>query len=278
VVNSNATFTASRQTFTPGTAPVAGYEGEYFFRFDKSAGGSYGIVAQRIEDVRSFAGQTVTISFWAKVGSGTLTLNPYVDQNFGTGGSTTAGNTTDTVTVNTSWTRYTIQYAVPSMSGKTIGTGSFVEFSIGRVITASAYVLDLWGVQVEAGSVATAFQTATGTLQGELAACQRYYWRFTATGGGANYLCLGRTSSQVDVEIQHPVQMRRSPTDIEYGGTTDVSDINVAGYTVSTISFANASVLFASIRANVTVAGLAQGKTYVFGVQTGAYYGFSAEL
>ena len=41
VSSSDATVTTSQQTFTAGTAPVAGYEGPDFQRTAKSAGGSY---------------------------------------------------------------------------------------------------------------------------------------------------------------------------------------------------------------------------------------------
>jgi hypothetical protein len=83
----------------------------------------------------------------------------------------------------------------------------------------TANTLDIWGVQVEAGSVATAFQTATGTLQGELAACQRYYFR--NTGGGAtayNPYANGGTISTTGAYINFPfpVQMRVAPTSIDY--------------------------------------------------------------
>jgi hypothetical protein len=47
--------------------------------------------------------------------------------------------------------------------------------------------IDFWGIQVEAGSTATAFQTATGTIQGELAACQRYYYRIYGTANNTNF-------------------------------------------------------------------------------------------
>ena len=59
----------TQQTFTPGTAPVAGYEGQYFWRFNQSVAGSGGannVLIYKVEDVRSLAGQAVTLSFWAK--------------------------------------------------------------------------------------------------------------------------------------------------------------------------------------------------------------------
>jgi hypothetical protein len=164
----------SRQTFTPGTAPVSGYEGSFFLRCTATSQ-QIGIT-QRIEDVRIYAGQTVTISFWAKADSA-RTLSLFFDQNFGSGGSAQVDFAATTIaSLTTSWARYTYTVAVPSISGKTIGTSSYLDFTLYLASPTGAITLDFWGIQLEAGSNATAFQTATGTVQGELAACQRYYW------------------------------------------------------------------------------------------------------
>jgi hypothetical protein len=172
------TVTWSRQTFTPGAAPVAGYEGQYFSRISAassfSAAGEIGMY-QPIENVQTFAGQQITVSFYAKADSA-RTSTIYIAQNFGSGGSSPVSTLT-TQALTTSWTRYSLTVTLASISGKTVGTGS--SLSVGLFYTAGnatgAPVMDVWGFQVEAGSVATAFQTATGTVQGELAACQRYY-------------------------------------------------------------------------------------------------------
>jgi len=171
-----ATRTISQQTFTPGTAPVSGYEGQFFYRYAVSAvgtGNTYAFFGQYIEDVRTCAGQTVTVSFWAKAdASRTLTVD--LEQNFGSGGSGAVYTSQVNNTVTTSWARYTATIAVPSISGKTIGTSSLLNLRI-LVPAATVLTVDVWGVQVEVGSTATAFQTASGTIQGELALCQRYY-------------------------------------------------------------------------------------------------------
>jgi hypothetical protein len=273
----NKTVTVSQQTFTAGAAPVLEYEATYFLRIAQSAGGSYCAIQTRLEDVRLFAGQTITLSFWAKADA-TVANRAGIVQIFGTGGSANVDNYSSSYNITTSWARYTYTIALGSISGKTVGTNSYL--SIQPILTedALAHTIDIWGVQLEVGPVATPFQTATGTIQGELAACQRYYWRLTAAGNISNLLALGRTTTQVDVLIQHPVIMRIPPTALEYGGTTDVSDINVAGYNTTSLSFANASILHASIRANIGQASLAQGKVYEFGAVSGGFYGFSAEL
>ena len=221
----SGTTTLSRQTFTPGTAPISGYEGTYYRRLVCSAGTSAAFQAQRIEDVRTYAGQTITFSFFAKASSSnSATL--YFTQNFGSGGSASV-DTTSTVTIGTSWARYSVTVTLPSVSGKTIGTSSFLDVVISYGSPASLTIED-WGWQVEIGSTATAFQTATGSIQGELAACQRYYAKSydittapaTATQTGSIAIETADYSGSHWLYIRFPVAMRVAPTITLYSPTT----------------------------------------------------------
>jgi hypothetical protein len=224
--------TTTVQTFTTGTSP-SGYELTNYLRTvttSQSTSG-YCIATQKIEDVRTFAGQTVTFSFLAKAASGTPKVAFYLRQNFGTGGSPSSSVDTlgGTVTLSTSWARYSITVAIPSISGKTIGTTvntsclemnavfSSGTYSFGQSIGAQNNTFEHTAWQLEQGSVATPFTTATGTIQGELAACQRYYWRRT----GTQYLGTGSANSatQGDFIIQFPVEMRTAPTMATNSGT-----------------------------------------------------------
>ena len=244
---SGGTTTYSAQAFTPGAAPVAGYESKNFARMvtaSQSAAGDLSILGQWVEYVRVLAGQTATISFWAKAASGTPKIAVEVEQTFGTGGSISSAVDTyaGQVTLSTSWARYSVTVAVPSISGKTLGTnanttatayylwtsaGSTYNSRTGSLGVQNA-TIDIWGVQVEAGSTATAFQTATGTIQGELAACQRYYARL-AGGSGAFFANAGyQSATQINGYLQYPVQMRVAPTFVQQTGT-DYFRINRGG-------------------------------------------------
>ena len=215
------TATASRQTFTPGTAPVAGYEGQYFSRLTLAASGTtYFDTLQFVEDVRTLAGQTVTFSYWAKASTGMAVAVTFF-QNMGSGGSGTLQTNGTPVTLTTSWVRYSQTVTLPSLAGSTVGTSSKLGIGIGYSSggTLANATFDVWGVQLEAGSVATAFQTATGTIQGELAACQRYYQQVVNgntqnIGVGWNY-----SSSYAISMLYLPVVMRTAPTIAVTSGT-----------------------------------------------------------
>jgi hypothetical protein len=193
---------------------VSGYESNYFFRSTLTTIGStttYQTCSQRIEGVLA-SGATATVSFYAKSDSN-RTQSVKLGQNYGSGGS----GDTDVVAngsfnTTTSWQRFSFTGTVASATGKTIGTNPFAYFYIQQA-AASGSILDIWGVQVEYSSVATAFQTATGTIQGELDACQRYYARLNYTNtsvvcGGA----AGSTTTVYGTPIPFPVQMRVTPS------------------------------------------------------------------
>ena len=176
-MDGSGTQTVSRQAFAPGTAPVAGYESQYFYRYAKTVAGTgqtYSVIAeQKIEDVRTFAGQTVTISFWAKADA-TRILNATLMQYFNGSANVYTGFAVN-FSLTTSWARYSATITVPSIAGKTINANNYLAVYLSEVSLNTVQTVDIWGVQLEAGSVATPFTTATGTIQGELAACQRYY-------------------------------------------------------------------------------------------------------
>lgn len=231
LVSSGGTATYSAQTFTTGSAPVAGYESKNFVRLvtsGQSAVGDYAALRQNIESVRTFAGQTVTFSVYAKASTGTPKIGVAVDQNFGSGGSPSAQVTTSggTATISTSWARYSFTISVPSISGKTIGTasdylGAWLFTSVGTSISASGYpavgiqnvTIDTWGWQIETGSVATPFQTASGgSPQAELAMCHRYFQRWSLTQFVRNGFVYADSTTNVVYVDKMPVPLRVTPT------------------------------------------------------------------
>ena len=185
-----STKTASQQAFTLGQTEVPGNP-KYYLRHVVSSvtgSGNLCLIIHKIEGVTTLAGQTATLSFWAKADSNKNIATEFL-QYFGTGGSPSAlvntiGVTTHNLT--TSWQKFTATVAVPSISGKTLGsdgndrlelnfwfeTGSDFSSRTNSLGNQSG-TFDIAQVQLEEGSSATPFEhRPIGT---ELALCQRYY-------------------------------------------------------------------------------------------------------
>jgi hypothetical protein len=231
------TVVVTQQAFTPGTAPVAGYEGAFFLNANYTASGtSVSDTGQYIEDVRTFAGQTITVSIWARVSSGTHQITPQAVQRFGTGGSSAGATNGANWILTTEWQRFSSTINVPSVAGKTIGAGSScqIRFESG---TSGVKSFSFWGLQAEAGTVATPFQTASGSIGGELALCQRYceksYEQATApgaaTGVGSQLATTGNisasSSSTMDGQIFFKVTKRSAPTVTLYDPAGNINKV-----------------------------------------------------
>jgi hypothetical protein len=295
---SDGTVTYSAQTFTTGAAPVAGYEGKNFARVvttGQTLSTARTNFNQNIEDVRTLAGQTATVSFWAKAATGTPKIAIELNQSFGTGGSPSSSVTTyaGQVTLSTSWARYSVTIAVPSISGKTIGTNPDSILQLNLFVSAGSNLnartgslgiqsntFDLWGVQVEAANTASNFQTATGTLQGELAACQRYYIRYAGSATYSKYgIGYAYSTTAAVVQIPNPVTMRVVPTAIEYS-TQAISVENFGSIAITALTI-NGQCQTQPITLTATVAsGATQFRPYELSNNNSAsgYVALSAEL
>jgi hypothetical protein len=221
-ISSGATQTISRESFTLNELNVIGFgDARFYQRWSVTTADNNVNINHHGEDVRTLAGQTATFSFWAK---GTNpdggVLQPVFGQHFGTGGSPSANVQTllDTFSVTSSWQRFTMTFSVPSISGKTLGTAGndywFIDIrQPGGDTSSDAFEVDTWGWQLEAGSIATPFKRHAPSLQGELAACQRYYYRygfgtaFDAISSGMIY-----STTQAYFITSLPVKMRAIPT------------------------------------------------------------------
>jgi hypothetical protein len=295
----DGTSTVSTQTFTPGAAPVAGYEAANYVRFvttGQTSAAVRTVLRQTIEGVRTFAGQTVTLSFWAKAATGTPKIAANLFQAFGSGGSANVNAPAGTVTISTSWARYSLTVAIPSISGKTIGTSNGLGVDL-AVSAGSTYntefssigiqtgTFDIWGIQVEYGSKATPFQLAGGgDPQSELAMCQRYYYRATLDAIGAR---LGsgyvNSTTELNLTVPFPVTMRTKPTALEQNGTAADYQVLTTGNTITNCNavpaISTATQAMQGVVQLPVASGLVAGQGGTMRVATaGAYLGWSAEL
>ena len=285
--NSSATINITRQSFTPGSAPVVGYESAYYLQFAQTVAGSgsgYNQLQNRIEDVRTFANQTVTFSFWALAGSGTININPIVGQCFGSGGS---GNveltlTPTSISVGSSgWVRYTATGTLPSIAGKTIGTGNYIYAYFG-LPTNAVFTFNVWGVQLEAGSTATEFTTASGSIGGELALCQRYYQRIGGSYYSPENVGVGTAGTTTAGYINCPTkQVLR--TGASFNAVFGASSMKIANAGGTQFAMTSASLAVAGTNAVLFSYNVASGLTagqpvLCFITGTDAYIELNAEL
>lgn len=296
-------FTTGSATYSAQTLPsgaIAGAVSSQFARVvssSQTATTGFTSLSQRIEDVRTLAGKTVTVSFWAKTSSANPSVSVEWVQNFGTGGSATVTGSVAAGTVKklvisggAVWSRYQATLTIPSIDGKTVGTSSYVELvlwtSAGSnfatrtdTLGVQTATVDFWGVQVEEGAFATPFRRAGASYAEELAMCQRYYIRFLTDPGFTAFglMCMINTTTGV-AHVPFPVTMRAIPTlDATAANTFNLSgssDIALATFALRAETSRSHGVLTATVATAQT-----SGATFrLTSNNSSTKLGFDAEL
>jgi hypothetical protein len=235
-----------------------------------------------------FAGQIVTLSFYARAGanysSASSILNIEVSTGTGTDQTILAGYTgsatqSTTKTLTTSWQRFTFTTTALSASLTELGI-RYYYIPVGTAGAADFF--EVTGVQLELGSVATTFSRAGGTIQGELAACQRYYQRVSAAGASGNYSPMNLTgfvqnSTTAYYQYIPYVPFRSAATSMDFS-TLLLRDSSNGNFAISNIVLTDAQPF--GITGTITSSGMTGGRwmQVISNNSTAAYVGFSAEL
>jgi hypothetical protein len=283
--NNNSAMTISRQT-----SGLTGFT--YALRMQRNSGSTSTtqvIVAQSIESSQalSLAGKTATISFYVRCGatyaSGTAYGYVYTgtgtDQNLLVGYTGAANPFTATFTPTTTWTRVTATGTISSSA-----TEVALQINFNPTGTAGATdFLEIAGVQLELGSYATTFSRAGGTIQGELAACQRYYYR---TQAGPVYAAAGSwgvlyNTTSVRAFTYLKTSMRIAPTSADFSNMAIYDPIagGLGAITSVSLDTGLSTVDAAYYIASGSTGFTANRTAYIISnnISTG-YIGFSAEL
>ena len=289
--NTNQACTVARQA-TGDTTNLPNIQ--YAVRYQRNSGqtGTGALyLMQNFETATSipYAGKTITLSFYARKGANYSATSSILVSSIQTGtgtdqnaflGYTGAVDTPQNNTLTTSWQRFTQTLTIGATA-----TEMSIYFLFNPTGTASTNdYYEITGVQIDVGtwtaSTVPTFRRSGGTIQGELAACQRYYYRQTATTNAyMDFSTCGTASAstQVKVQVPLPVQMRVTPTSIDFSnlGVNDGATTTA----LSGLSFSEASPNFGAI-ATSGATGLTQYRPYFIRANNNvaAFLGFSAEL
>lgn len=185
IVSNGSTFAASQQAFSVGQTDVPG-DPVYFHRVvvtSVTAAGNYCVLRQRIEDARTFAGKKCTIVVYAKADAA-KPMAVSLTQSFGSGGSANVtGIGATKFNLTTTWAQFSVTTTVPSVTGKTIGAGSYLQLAIWfdagsdrnsetGTLGQQSGTFDIAAAIVIQGNIVPTYTPIA--YVNELAACQRY--------------------------------------------------------------------------------------------------------
>lgn len=290
-VTSNAAATVSRQV-TGDTTNLPFIQ--YCLRLQRNSGqtGTTGqFMYQSIESVNSipFAGKSVTMSFYVRAGATYISSGASsvfklwsgtgTDQNLFSGFTGQASVATVTPTITATWQRVTVTGTVAATA-----TQLAIGLDMGAVGTAGATdYLEMTGWQLEVGSQATPFTPAgNGSVQAELAMCQRYYYRNSdSTTNYASFIpaAITANTTQSDAYLSLPVTMRTKPSSVDFANLQTFDYVAGAAYAISNVTInSNSSPTIAV--ASLTFAAATAGRFIIVrgNNSSSAYLGFSAEL
>jgi hypothetical protein len=245
------------------------------------------IAVQALETVNSIplAGQTVTLSFYAKAGAN-FSGNAYggvgaivytgtgTDQAASSIGSWTgsASPISGTQTVTTSWVRYSFTGTISSTATQ---VGVFLYYNTSGTAGADDN-LYITGVQLEVGSTATPFERRL--YNQELANCQRYYWQINSAYNGFYFSGFCTSTTSFRGTLQFPQTMRANPTFTSSSASSFFVQTSTINAIPSNFSGTSLTSQIASIIVNGFTNPPSTGQAGLFIDNGGTYLGFSSEL
>lgn len=236
--------TISQQTFSTRASQtaVAGFP-TYFHRWNQTTLASTSPILQsRIEDVTTFAGQRVTLEFYAQTNQIIPTVQ--LRQFFGTGGSPSADvvvsapSLINSIPVSTTFQRYAISFDVPAIAAKVIGSAAVTSYLAIEFLlpTGTIFQFDLAAVKLVAGEL----PVATGRRRPawrEKEYTKRYYDTY------ATWACVSTQSANFTL---HRVEMMKAPSITSTGATSSV--VTADGYALVSTGAAAAVTIIADAR------------------------------
>jgi hypothetical protein len=260
----------------------AGLGVRYAMRVERSSGTARWTMINLTEGALSLIGKTVTFSGYIRKGSA---FTSQVNIDCGTravrygpqydGISTVVLSAASLST--TAWTKFSSTFNITTATSTNNADLFEIEITGASQAGAAGAYFEVAALQLEVGNQSTPFSRAGGTIQGELAACQRYYWRAVATNSPYNKFGIGMANSTTSVQsvIPLPVTMRTLPTSIDFSG---LGAYDGGLYAISAVSFDGTSQNVGAIIC--TTPALTAGKPFIIiaNANSNAYLGFSAEL
>ncbi|REK59894.1 MAG: hypothetical protein C6W55_00580 [Thermobacillus sp.] len=215
-VNQGTTISRQEVSGVPGS--------KYCLRYQRNAGQTGTgpmFVTQSLESIDSvkLMGNKLTLSFWARCGSGsslssltaTIASGTGTDENILNGFTGHVTEATQSFNLTTAWQKFTLTTSSPLSNKNQIG----ILFEVTPSGTAGANdYFEITQVQLNAGESALPFQPRS--FAEELALCQRYYYSTVNYGapssapGTASGVAI--STSIVQTNTKFPVTMRTTPT------------------------------------------------------------------